>query len=53
MLRFFPKCYSDKHFVSIFNPENQHFKWEQKKKSVQNFRTFTNIHGPFTDREIL
>ena len=34
--------YSDKHFVST-SPENQHFNWEQKAKSVQNFRAFTVI----------
>ena len=29
-----------KHLVN-FNPENQHFIWEQKEKSVYNFRTST------------
>ena len=35
LIRVFPVCYSDKHFVN--NSPNK----EQKEKSVQNFRTFT------------
>ena len=35
-----PVCYSDKEFV-ISSPDYHHLIWEQKKKSVQNFRTFT------------
>ena len=40
LIRVFPVCYSDMHFVN-FGPDNQHFIWEQKEKSVRNFRTFT------------
>ena len=35
-------CYSDKKFVNS-SPKNQHFIWEQKEKSVRNFRTFTVV----------
>ena len=35
VIRVFPVCYSDKHFVKT-RPENQ-----QKEKSVPNLRTFT------------
>ena len=40
LIRVFSVCFSDKHFVNS-SPENQHFVWEQKGKSVWNFRTFT------------
>ena len=40
LIRVFPVCYSEKHFVNS-SPENQHFNWERKEKSVKNFRTFT------------
>ena len=36
LMKVFPVCYSDIHFVNS-SPENQHFIWEQKEKSVQNF----------------
>ena len=39
-VRVFPVCYSDNHFVNS-TPDNQHFIWDQKEKSDQNFRTFT------------
>ena len=35
----FSVCCSDKHFVNS-SPVNQNFRWEQKKKSVQNFWIF-------------
>ena len=38
--RVFPVCYSDKHFVTSC-PHNQHSIFEQKLKSVGNFRKFT------------
>ena len=40
LTRVFLVCYSDKHFVN-YQPDNQHFIWEQKEKSVWNFWTFT------------
>ena len=40
LIRVFPVCYSDEHFVNS-NPENQHFFLEKKENSVRNFRTFT------------
>ena len=40
LIRVFPGCYSDKHYVNSSH-ENQHFIREKKEKSVQNFRTFT------------
>ena len=42
LIRVFPVCYCDKHFVN-FSLENRHFNWEQKVKSVRNFRTYTVI----------
>ena len=33
LIRVFPDCYSDKHFVNP-SPDNRHFIWEQKEKSV-------------------
>ena len=39
LIRVFPVCYSDIHFVNS-SLDNQHFTWEQKQKSVHNFRTF-------------
>ena len=41
-IRVFPVCYSDKHFVNS-STNNQHFIWEQKEKSVRNFKTFTEM----------
>ena len=40
LIRVFPVCYSNKQFVDS-SPHYQHFIWEQKEKSVQNFGTFT------------
>ena len=42
LIRVFPVCYSYKQFVN-FSPENHHFIWEQKEKSVWNIRTFNII----------
>ena len=42
LIRIFPVCYSDKHFVNS-SPENKRFIWEKKDKGVRNFRTLT-IH---------
>ena len=39
LIRVFPVCYSDKHFVTS-SPDNHYFIWEQKELSVRNFRTF-------------
>ena len=39
----FPIGCSEKHFVNSSH-DKQHFIWEQKEKSVQNFRTFYCIH---------
>ena len=39
--RVFPFCYSDNIFENS-SPENQHFIWKQKVKSVWNFRTLTH-----------
>ena len=33
-------CYSDKYFVN-FSTDNPHLLWEQKVKSIRNYRTFT------------
>ena len=46
LIRVFPVCYSDKQFVHS-SPENQHFIWEQKEKSVRNFYLvhFTSGYG--------
>ena len=56
LIRVFPICYSDKHFVHS-SPVNQYIIWEQKEKSVQNFRMFTKclysktcVKGPLTKR---
>ena len=43
LIRVFPVCYSDKYFVNL-SPEIHHFTWEQKEKSVRNFRKFTITH---------
>ena len=40
LIRVFPDCYSDNHFVDS-KIDNQHFIWEQSKGSVQNFKTYT------------
>ena len=40
LIRVFPVCYSDRHFVNS-SSDNQHFIWEQKKESVRCLRTFT------------
>ena len=40
LIRVFTVCYLDKHFMN-YSPDNQHFIWEQREKSVHNFRTFT------------
>ena len=40
LIRVFPDCYFDKHFVNS-SPDNRHFIWEQKEKSVQNVQTVT------------
>ena len=40
LIRFFSVCYLDKHFVNS-SPDNQHFIWEQKEKSVRNLKTYT------------
>ena len=40
LIRAFPVCYSDIHFVNS-SPENQHFIWELKDKSVRIYRKFT------------
>ena len=39
LIRVFPVCHSHKYFVN-FSPDNQPFHYEQKRRSVQNFRTF-------------
>ena len=39
LIRVFPVCYSDKHFVNS-DPDNKHFIRKQTGKSVQTFRTF-------------
>ena len=46
LIRDFPVCYSNKHFVNS-SSKRQHFIWEQRQKSVQNFRTlnFTINHS--------
>ena len=36
LIRIFPFCYSDKHFVNS-SPDNQHFIWEEKEKSFWKF----------------
>ena len=41
----FPVPYSDNHIVNS-SPENQHFIWEQKEKSVGNFRFTVNMSEP-------
>ena len=44
LIRVFPVCYSDKHFVNS-SSDNPHFIRERKEKRVLNFRTFTiSIH---------
>ena len=40
LIRVFPVCYSDKHFMNS-SPDNQNFIWEKKEKSIQNFLTLT------------
>ena len=45
LIRVFSICYSDKKFVNS-SPEIKNFIWEQKEKSVQNFKTFTVIWLP-------
>ena len=40
---YLPICYSDKNFMNS-GTDNQHFKREQKEKSVRNFRTFIKIY---------
>ena len=58
LVRVFLVCYSDKHLVK-FSLYSQHFIWEQKEKSVWNFRTFTInallpvIYGPTTDNSVV
>ena len=47
LIRAFPVCHSAKHFINS-SPDNQHFIWEQKEKSVQKFRTFTLINTNVT-----
>ena len=42
LIRVYPVCYSDKHFVNS-NLDNQHFIFEQKEKSVCNFCAFTIV----------
>ena len=37
VIRVFPVCYPDKRVVNS-SPENQHFIWEQKEKSVRNLK---------------
>ena len=39
LIRVFPVCYSDNHFVNS-SPDNHHYICKQKKKSVRNLRTF-------------
>ena len=40
LIRIFPVCYYDKHFVNS-NPVNHYFIWKQEEKTLQNYRTFT------------
>ena len=40
LIKVFPVCYSHYHFVTT-SPDNQYFIFNQKKKSVRNFRIFT------------
>ena len=40
LIRVFPVCYSDKHFVN-FSPEINFFLLRTERKSVRNFRSFT------------
>ena len=37
-----PCCYNDKHFANS-SPDNQHYIWENKRKIVWNFGTFTSF----------
>ena len=30
-------------YLHVYSPNNQHFSWEQKEKSVKNFRTQVKI----------
>ena len=40
LIRVFPVCHADKYFVNSSH-NYQHFIWEQKEKSIQNFRKYT------------
>ena len=42
LIMVFPVWFSNKHFVNS-SPDTQHFIWEPKAKSIDNFRTFTVI----------